>query len=316
MVAELFMTSFKLGRTIMKKIFGLVSMSIMSTSLLLTGCGGGEVVVSSIPFTSFSEITPPEAVTASGLSSEAEYTAPAPAFAVTTVADLGVSQTSSATLTYGSSGTLDKVAINTPNSTITWSTATGDSIDTSSGVVIAVQNPTGANVGIFMDAIGVGWNYQTFGSWATGLGTGSGNVGAISIGAPTTASTIPVTGIAVFTGLAAGAYFDSVGDGYFATGELTVGADFSNRSLSFTTSNTEKVNLNTALSSTASNLNMIGTLTYSPGVNSFSGTVNATGLTGTAEGLFYGPVAQELGGVFNLTGSGVETYSGAFGAKQ
>jgi hypothetical protein len=43
---------------------------------------------------------------------------------------------------------------------------------------------------------------------------------------------------------------------------------------------------------------------------------SAGGLTGNSTGQFYGPNAEELGGVFLLQGSGVETYAGAYGAKQ
>ena len=112
---------------------------MISTSMLLTGCGGGSASVRSTSFSSFSAINPPEAIAFAGMTREADYSAPAPAFLVTSVNDLGVSQTSSATLTYGSSGSLDKITINTPNSTVTWNTADGDTIDTFSGVIIGAE---------------------------------------------------------------------------------------------------------------------------------------------------------------------------------
>ena len=61
---------------------------------------------------------------------------------------------------------------------------------------------------------------------------------------------------------------------------------------------------------------MAGTLNYAAGSNAFSGNVSATGLTGSSSGQFYGPNAEELGGVFSLEGAGVETYIGGYGAKQ
>jgi len=40
-------------------------------------------------------------------------------------------------------------------------------------------------------------------------------------------------------------------------------------------------------------------------------------LSGSTQGQFYGPNAQELGGAFILTsGQGVETFAGAYGAKR
>jgi hypothetical protein len=64
-------------------------------------------------------------------------------------------------------------------------------------------------------------------------------------------------------------------------------------------------------------LNMTGTLNYSPGSNQFSGAVStAGGMTGTAQGRFFGPAAEEIGGTFSVTGPGVQSYGGAFGGAR
>jgi hypothetical protein len=66
-----------------------------------------------------------------------------------------------------------------------------------------------------------------------------------------------------------------------------------------------------------SNLNMSGTLSYVSGSNQFSGAITTTnGMTGSAKGRFYGPSAQEIGGTFSVTGSGVQSYGGAFGGSR
>ena len=57
-------------------------------------------------------------------------------------------------------------------------------------------------------------------------------------------------------------------------------------------------------------------MTYAAGTNTFTGNVTATGLSGTSTGRFYGPSAQELGGVFSLSGAGMEHYAGGYGAKR
>jgi hypothetical protein len=65
--------------------------------------------------------------------------------------------------------------------------------------------------------------------------------------------------------------------------------------------------------------NVAGTkLSWSDATNSFGGSVkNGNGvLTGTVLGRFYGPNAEELGGVYNLSGSGLNLHAGAFGAKK
>ena len=47
----------------------------------------------------------------------------------------------------------------------------------------------------------------------------------------------------------------------------------------------------------------------------FSASVSASTTSGTANGQFYGPTAQEVGGTFGLTG-GATTYIGSFGARK
>ena len=59
---------------------------------------------------------------------------------------------------------------------------------------------------------------------------------------------------------------------------------------------------------------MNGTLNHAAGSNQFTGTVTATGLSGSATGNFYGPAAQEIGGIYNLTGTAGQL-SGDFIAK-
>ena len=72
-------------------------------------------------------------------------------------------------------------------------------------------------------------------------------------------------------------------------------------------------------SAAAPQLDLSGTLSYGPGSARFSGTLaNAGGtMSGASQGQFYGPAAQELGGVFGLkAATGVETFVGAYGAKR
>ena len=64
-------------------------------------------------------------------------------------------------------------------------------------------------------------------------------------------------------------------------------------------------------------LNMTGTLEYEAEANHFTGPVETTGgMEGTANGVFYGPAAEEIGGTFATQGTGVEAYIGGFGAAQ
>jgi hypothetical protein len=67
----------------------------------------------------------------------------------------------------------------------------------------------------------------------------------------------------------------------------------------------------------ASQLDMQGSLSIAGG-HTFNGTVStAGGLNATATGSFYGPNAEEIGGVYNCSTCAAGTdFSGAFGGKR
>lgn len=162
--------------------------------------------------------------------------------------------------------------------------------------------------------VSLGWDYQTFGVWETGLNTTQGTFGAFSVGV-TAGTAIPTAGSATFTGKVAGSYVPTTpGVGYAVLANLTVNVNFSNQSLAFKTTDT-LTSLDWTTFTKNDGLNLSGNLSYSPGTNGFTGDLSTvSGLTGQSSGQFYGPTAQELGGVFFLQGTG-ETYTGAYGAK-
>jgi len=162
-----------------------------------------------------------------------------------------------------------------------------------------------------------GWNYQSFGAWNV-TDPSWVNFGGTSFGAATPASAVPTSGTSTFTGKLGGLYVSPTGQGSIAAADLTVNANFSTRSLGFATSGTTTTR-DLATATAAPNLNLSGTLTYSPSANSFTGTlVNAGGtMSGSTTGRYYGPAAQELGGVFTVKSpTSVETFAGAYGAKR
>jgi hypothetical protein len=163
----------------------------------------------------------------------------------------------------------------------------------------------------------LGWSYQSFGLWDS-YGVDGGSAGSRTFGAVTRASAVPTSGAASFTGKLAGLYVSPAGQGSMAAANVTLNADFSNRSLTFSSTGTQLTrNLSTATA--APNLDLRGTLAYSPATNRFTGTLTNAGgtMSGASTGRFYGPAAQELGGVFTVKApAGVETFTGAYGAKR
>jgi len=177
----------------------------------------------------------------------------------------------------------------------------------------------GSAVGVIGNPYALGWDYQSFGAWNYQMTDGvGGSLMAQSFGAVTPASAVPLSGTATFAGKLAGLYISPAGEGSIAASNVTVNADFSARSLSFASSNTVTTR-DLAIATPAPGLDLSGTLSYSAGSGRFGGTLTSAGgtMSGESSGQFYGPKADELGGVFVVkSASTVETFTGAYGAKR
>lgn len=162
------------------------------------------------------------------------------------------------------------------------------------------------------------FDYQTYGTW-TRAPSDFAQLMSRSTGQATPATALPNTGTANFTGSAVGVYTvagNATRQG--TTADMNAAVNFGSRQIGFSTANTV-VGPGGAGEGARPELNMSGTLTYAPGVNSFTGTVTApgAGLSGTANGRFYGPAAQEIGGVYSLgSPSGISGMTGGFGGKR
>ena len=188
-----------------------------------------------------------------------------------------------------------------------------DDVNVESGVIAAGES---GNVVILRDPEEVGFEYQTFGIWIEGndFTSSSGRVGNVTAGSVTPAGNIPSITRATYRG-------ESVGWAVLPTGEfglteadvtLTT-SDFV--TVDFATENTAfgEYGLTTIVVG-ASDLNLTGTLTVNG--SSFSGSVSGAITDGTLNGRFYGPNAEEAGGLFVTTGSGGTAYNGSFGARR
>lgn len=313
---EVAVTTQPKGDVKMRTAFMITAIISSVFTMLLVGCGGGGGgggdgrITSSIEFIKWSAIEPPETVYfTDGISQEATYTA-------TSITEGAVSTTSTTSIEYRADGTIERIAISTPFTSVIWDETSGDLIDESEGVMMAYnQAETTLFAGIDARDPAIPFEYQTFGVWLSSLGQDSGIAGVLSIGAPTMGNAIPNTTNVTFTGATTGFYADATDRTYATFSPLTMKVDFLNRTLDLTTTGTEKIDLDTEVSSAAANLDMTGTLTYAAGTNSFAGNVVATGLSGSSTGQFYGPNAEELGGVFSLSG-GEEHYMGGYGAQR
>ncbi|AZQ69493.1 hypothetical protein EF888_21480 [Silicimonas algicola] len=181
------------------------------------------------------------------------------------------------------------------------------------GIVIAGQTADGEDTLVAADELDLGYQYQNFGVWVIGYNTGAGTVGTGSFGLSTAAADLPTSSIpATYIGYSAGLVTD--GTGYFGTtADAQIVADFAASGVTVSTSNTRLVDIDTLLDAgPAGELDYSGTGTISE--STFDASMISALTTGTAEGQFYGPNAEEVGGTFTSSGNGI-IHVGSFGAN-
>jgi hypothetical protein len=162
------------------------------------------------------------------------------------------------------------------------------------------------------------FNYQSYGAWARG-NLDDVLTRAMSTGPATPGNSIPTTGTATYTGTAKGFFWiNGNAQSYSTSASMNAQVDFSKREVGFATSNTTinegpEFGLNP-------NFDLSGTLRYNPGVNNITGTVTTRDetMSGNALARFYGPQAQEIGGVYRVEPAvrGSKGMTGGFGGKR
>jgi hypothetical protein len=210
------------------------------------------------------------------------------------------------------------------------STSTDFSIFTGSGGVfefesvgsvqlIGAENRSGSDQVLLATADD--FDYQGFGWWLSDTSASSGRGASFSTGLVTPVVNLPASGTASYTGYSVGFYIAADGSPYVTSSRIDATAFFggflgSPPYVNLTSSSTNIVNANTGSVSSLSSANFSGALDITAGTSTFSGSVQNTAgtLTGVSSGSFYGPVAEELGGTFRLSGGGI-SYVGAYGAK-
>ena len=283
--------------------------SVVSVLAACSSGGGGGETVTEVPFTTVPAAQPNQTVVMDGTAQTASGTMTGST--VNTV-NLGPpAEVGTLRLTVDSSGDLSGINFTTPSASASFNDVTCQA------GVCAADTPTSTVVGI--DAKTVGWDYQTFGVWLQRPSATTFQAGAMSAGAITPASAVPTSGPGNFSGIASGFHVNTAGAAFVTTAEMSAAVDFGARTIVFNTDNTRLTNLDgSGLPSSAANLNLSGNLGYGLGSSQFTGGVNTQDMSmaGSATGRFYGPAAQEMGGTYQLTGTGPSRMIGAFGAKQ
>ena len=301
------------------------------SSILLIGCGGGgssssTPAVPTVTFSKFSSITAPSIVNATGITVSGAYTWDGTVVDSSTMHGVDSSANVASQVTYRTDGTISKLTL--ANS---YFTKTYDEAD--AGTDIYLGTFTGALYGtplviaedatsqaLFYDPLRASnpFEYQTFGTLITGRGTGSGYFGGFSLGSMTSGSSIPTSGSVTFSGSYGGAALSADGTrDYTTAGTLSVGMNFATRSGTITATNSFEYDQVAATGwAAASSRDFSGTLSYSAATNSLAGSLTSGSNSGTVNARFYGPNAEEIGGVFDIGLTGVGRHAGAFGAER
>jgi hypothetical protein len=283
------------------------------------GGGGGGTIIREVAFTSVSAIGPNQRVVMDGVSLHADAIV-----AGTTVTSFNINapheSNSSMRLTYDGNRNLSGIAFATPEASVSFA---GNEINCTTPGACSGTKANGSALGVVIDPVFYGWNYQSFGIWAQDTSPTGFRAGTISAGAASPVSALPLS-TGTFMGHASGFFVDRNGVFGVTDADMTAIANFGAGTINFATTNTTFFGSTTLPNGApASGLDLTGTLTYGPG-NRFSGTVDAVRpidgsnpqITGTATGRFYGPNAEEMGGVFGLGSTIGERYLGAFGGRR
>jgi len=229
----------------------------------------------------------------------------------------GITNTDNASggATANSAGSLLSVTATAAQAVANFSTASGDTFrDARPNTLSLATKADGTAQGAFSKTSA--FDYQSFGAWEQDLDTGGGRIAAVSLGDNTPAAAIPTNGSLTYNGALSGVYLSPTGTRYFTGGDVELRADFANRDLTFNASNTI-LTQNFIDYISGQTLDMQGNLSFAAGSTEFSGIVsNQVQQNVNVEGEFFGPNADEVGGVFDMRGLQLETYIGSFGAKQ
>ncbi|WP_170607617.1 transferrin-binding protein-like solute binding protein [Ruegeria arenilitoris] len=281
---------------------------LVCTTLAACGDSDSSSEPAVIPFSGFSNVPENGTVEIDGEAVTARYVADPSTGGVTIEDQTGPSP--STTLVTTRNGVVVALSSAASGSSVSFDTRNGDTrVDTP--LVTSFVTADGQDLATYVDPERAGYEYQTYGAWVTGAGTGSGTAGAGSYGLKTEASNIPVGATATYRGVGLGVARLSDGQPYQTVSSVTVTTDFNTATIG--SSDTSAVNLNTATTTNAPELDFSGS--GSVNGSEFTALVSGAGTAGTAQGQFYGPSANEVGGTFATTGPGDVWHMGAFGGN-
>jgi len=290
-------------------------LTLAISSIALIGCGGNDTKPPEAPptptFSSFNNVAPNQSLLLGAITDDTEATL---SFGqvVSGIFNRDIDANAEVTITISNLGTIEEIALKDVNRELSFD---------ATGVGFPLDSGAGASLyGIDHDI----WehDYQTFGYWVTeytGIGAETIEIGVISAGLKTPFASIPTSNTALFEGYYVGVLSDA-GTPFEVIGYADLSVNFSSKLVTldgwgasiYDVDTFEEV-IDTTLTDS---LELLGTLRYTNS-NAYSGDIqNLDGLmTGEATGAFYGPNAEETGGVLRLSNDRI-MLTASFGAKR
>jgi len=304
--------------------------AFVGAGTLLAACNGnGGNNMTPVQFSSFNAVQNGQPVTANGVSQSANVAGSSNQ----TVLSVVDRTSSSGQFTYTGIGTATPVmnafGFTAPGTNVSFAGATVDCVSSAPLCTASNSNSTGKIVNALDSSLV--WNYQTYGYWLVTTSLTTTVVGAMSFGSPTPVPGMPTSGSGAYNGRSGGAYVDPAGNLFTFSGTMNSTVNFATQAIQFNSfvSQVTPVPGGAGIAPSPALLNINASLSYAPGgTNQFSGPVTAAGqgagLSGTLNGTFYGPQAQEIGGTFSLNAvpptppnpQNKEAMVGGFGGKR
>lgn len=208
------------------------------------------------------------------------------------------------------SGEIVAAALSAPGTSVSLDSRSGDAITRSpDDLLVGFDSAVPNDSIVLLDPSESRFEHQTLGVWLENTNTPVATVGAGSYGIRTDVSEIPTGRNANYQGGSTG--FARLADGreYLTGSEVEVNTNF--RSATITSSGTVATRLSDSVNVNAPELDFSGTGDVSG--NTFRANISGSGTSGTADGIFYGRNAAEVGGTFQASGAGGD-HIGAFAA--
>jgi transferrin binding protein len=298
--------------------FAVVSITKLLVMTSLVGCsgggdggsgGGGDNGDSAVDFTTFSNMPDNGTTNFVGTAQSSTLEVTALGNGLVTMSDPSGPGAATQTMK-NQDGNLVAVNIAADRASVSFNNENGGIFDFG-GSIFTATSEDGKNYLLNINSPEYGLEFQTFGAWLTGLKTPSGVAGVGSFGAKTAENAVLV-GTANYNGASIGIMRAVNGELFVTVSDVKVSTDFTTASMSSTSTSLAKVGGETLTSGSSIDFSGSGPVTGKGFTAQVTG-VNNSDLTGSADGHFYGPTAEEVGGTFGLQTSDGQTYIGSFG---